>query len=154
MAGDENKRFLPANEEVGEILYAMNAVVGADFFAAIDVEIEIVVRRRVKNDDRNVRSRDGVDGFQRRRISEMERYNGIHFVIDQQLDGFFKFRLDAGNRGLDDFDAKLADFLRDQICVGLHLRAAMGGCFVVKRDVKRQKTDFCRHVFLLVEWKN
>ena len=55
---------------------------------------------------------------------------------------------------MDDFNAKFTDFLRDKIRVGLHLRAALGVCFVVKSDVEWQKTNFCRHVFLLVEWKN
>ena len=147
VAGDQDERLLPADEEVGEILHAVDAVVRADLLAAVDVEVEIVVRRRVQNDDRDVRSRDGVDGFQRRRIGEMERHNGVHLVVFQQLDGFFKLRLDAGDGGLDDFDAKFADFLRDEIRVGLHLRAALGVCFVVKSDVEWQKTNFCWHVF-------
>ena len=47
MAGDQNERFLPADEEVGEILHTVDAVVGADFFTAINVEVEVVVRCRV-----------------------------------------------------------------------------------------------------------
>ena len=151
MARADEIRLPVSLQEIAHILHAVNAVVRRDAVLIACAGDQLIIRRRVENDDRRFEGQQRVNGFQGRRIGQMLGNDDVHVLIVEFLRRAVKFLLHAadlvGKHHVDPLGLQHMDQ-----CVHIVLERSSGRriLIVVKLDVKRQISCFDPVHFVLL----
>ena len=138
MSGGDQERFAVTEQQIAEILYAVDAMIGHDMFR----RNELKFRRGVDDDQRQRGRGQRADAFQRRRISQMQcgdRFAAGSFKTFHSL-GEFTVQPTGGT--LLHLESASLQSRGDPVGESTYPGPDFRDDFVVEREIKRQKSDF------------